>query len=136
MLNVRAESNYDAEKNIGFIKFINKPLVVEDIDFLAAQITQLSKQGGENKIWNITDVSQMGMASPRLVIYYQKLVKPIIDKYIIAYCVICDKTMERIAAQLFNILMKEKNPIVKTMDEAMDWIIKEQEIRGRFIPLE
>ena len=136
MLNVRAESHYDAEKNIGFIKFINKPISFEDVEYLADQVNQLSKQGGENKTWNITDVSQMGMASPKFVAHYQKLVKPVLEKYTIAYCVICDKTMERIAAQLFNILMREKSPIVRTMDEAMVWTIKEQEKRGRFIPLD
>ena len=136
MLNVQVESSYDAEKNIGIIKFINKPLSFEDMDYFADQITGLAKKGGQNKTWNITDISQMGMASPKLVSYYQGLIKPIRDKYVVDYCVICEKTMERVAAQLFNILMREKSPIVRSLDEAMDWTIKEQEKRGRFIPLE
>ena len=136
MLNVKVESHYDAEKNIGFMKFLNKPLSFEDAEYMAEQINELSKSGGENKTWNITDISQMGMASPKFISHYQKLVKPDMDKYLIAYCVVCERVMERMAAQLFNIIMKEKNPIVGTMDEAIDWILKEQEKRGRFIPVE
>ncbi|MBW2179783.1 MAG: hypothetical protein ACTSPS_14670 [Promethearchaeota archaeon] len=136
MLNVQTESSYDAEKNISFIKFIDKPLTFEDIDYMADQQKQVILKGGKNKVWVISDISLMGMASPRLVTYYQKLLKPLRDKYVIDFCVICGKTMERIAAQLFNILMREKSPIFSTMDEALDWTIKEQETRGRFIPVE
>jgi len=135
MINVTVEGEYDAEKNIITVSFINKPLTVEDVDYTVSQVEYWAKQGGENKIWCINDISKMGMASPKLVSYYQKLVKPIIDKYLIDFCVISEKTMERIAAQLFNVLIREKHPIFRTMDEAMDWVLKEQETRGRFIPL-
>jgi len=49
--------------------------------------------------------------------------------------VICSKPLEKIAAQLFSVLMREKHPVFKTKEEAIDWITKEQESRGRFIPL-
>ena len=135
MLNVQVEGEYDAEKNIMTIYFINKPLTVEDVDYTVSQVEYWAKQGGENKVWCINDISKMGMASPKIVSYYQNQVKPILEKYLIDYCVICEKTMERIAAQLFNILMREKHPIFRTMDEAMDWTIKEQETKGRFVTL-
>ena len=136
MLNVKFEGEYDAERNIVFLKYINKPVTFEDVDFWASESERLWRMGEQNKVWGITDISQMGMASPKLVSYYHKKLSEIVDKYLIDFCVICDKALERIAAQLFNILMREKHPIFRTMDEAVDWTIKEQEARGRFIPLE
>jgi hypothetical protein len=135
MINVQVEGEYDPERNIVIVKFINRSLSVEDIDYTVAQVEHWAKQGGENKVWAINDISQMGMASPKLFSYYQKHVKPISDKFITDYCVICEKAMERIAAQLFNVLMREKHLIFRTMDEAMEWTLKEQETRGRLIPV-
>ena len=135
MINVQFEGEYDAEKNIIIVKFINKSLNTEDIDYTVSQTEYWAKQGGENKVWAINDLSKMGMASTKLVQYYKEQIKPIIDKYIIDYCTVCEKTMERIAVQLFNVLMRDKHPIFKTIDEAMEWTLKEQEARGRFIPL-
>ena len=110
MINVQVEGEYDAERNIVIVSFINKSLSIEDIDYTVSQVEYWAKQGGENQVWAINDISKMDTASPKLVSYYQKQVKPILDKYLIDYCVICEKTMERIAAQLFNVLIREKHP--------------------------
>jgi len=34
MLNVKHEGKYDAELNIVFVYFINKPLSIEDVDYV------------------------------------------------------------------------------------------------------
>jgi len=135
MINVRVEGEYDAEKNIVKVRFINKSLSFEDADYIADEVERLVKLGGGNKVWGINDISKSRLANPKIIAYYTKKVTPILDKYIIDYCIICEKPFERIAAQLFNSLAKEKHPIFKTMDEAMDWVLKEQETKGRFIPL-
>jgi len=135
MLNVEYEGEYDPERNITFCRFINRPLSTEDTGYLVEENRKLYSKGGENKVWNITDVSEMGMASVKLVKDYHKKQKPLIEKHIIDYCVICSKPLEKIAAQLFNILMGEKHPIFKTKEEAFNWVLKEQETKGRFLPL-
>lgn len=135
MVNVIYKGEYDAERNILFNKIINKPQTFEDIDYLVNQDAQWYRKGGENKVWNITDISEMGMASVKLVTYYEKQGKPLIDKYLIDYCVICSKPLEKIAAQLFSILSREKHPILKTREQGIDWVLNEQRARGRFVPL-
>jgi len=135
MINVKVEGEYDAEKNIVLIYFINKPLSSEDVDYAVSQVEYWAKMGGANKVWLINDITKMGVASPKYVSQYQKQVQPIIDKYLVDFCVISEKTIERIAAQLFNVLIREKHQIFTTIDEAMNWVLKEQETRGRFIPL-
>lgn len=136
MLNIKYEIEYDAELNIVFNKCINKPLTTEDMDHIIEENERWYKKGGQNKVWNIADLSEMGMVSMKLVKYYQQKEKPLNEKYLIDYCVVCSKTMEKIATQLFNILMGRKNPIFRTREEAIDWILNEQETRGKFIPLE
>jgi len=135
MINVKHEGEYDAEWNIVFLKFINKPQSFEDIDYIIEKNEEFYKKGGENKVWNITDISEMGMASVKFVSYYEKKGRPLVDKYLIDYCAICSKPLEKIAAQLYNILMKEKHPIFKTREEAVSWVLKEQETRGRFVSI-
>lgn len=135
MLNVKHEGEYDAELNIVVTKYINKPLSIEDVDYIVSENEQWYRKGGENKVWNIADVSEMGMAPVKFVTDFQKKLKPLLNKYVVDYCVICSKPLEKIAAHLFGILMGEKHPIFKTRKEAIDWTIKEQETRGRFMPL-
>ena len=135
MINVRVEGEYDAEKNILKISFINKALTFEDAEYIAAEVERFAKLGGDNKVWAINDITKNGLAKPKHISHYEKKVAPIIDKYLADYCIICEKGFERIAAQLFMILTKENHSVFKTLDEAVDWVIKEQEVRGRFIPL-
>jgi len=136
MINVKVEGEYDAEKNITIVHFIDKALSNEDADYMVAEVEHWAKKGGINKVWAINDISKNRLANPKLISYYEKKVTPIINKYVADYCIICEKGFERIAAQFFMVLTKEKHPIFKTMEEAMDWVLKEQEARGRFIPLE
>lgn len=135
MINVEFEGEYDAQRNILFTKFINKPQTIEDVDYIISKNQHWYQQGGKNKVWIISDVSEMGMASAKLVSEYQKKEKPLNEKYVIDYCVICTKPLEKIAVYLFNILMGKKNPIFKTKEEAIEWVLKEQETKGRFVPL-
>jgi len=135
MLNVKHEGEYDAERNIVFVKFINAPLHHEDADYLCQENERWYKNGGENKVWVIPDVSEMGMPSVKLVKYFHEKEKPLNDKYIIDYCVICTKTLLKISALLFNTLMRRKSMIFTTRKEAVDWVLKEQETKGRFVPL-
>jgi len=136
MINVSTEGEYDAEKNILTVRFINKWRTIEDAEFIASEVERWVKLGGENKVWAINDITHSGMAPPKLISHYEKKASPLIEKYVADFCVICDKPFERIAAQFFMVLTKDKHPIVKTMDEAIDCVLKEQEKRGRFIPLE
>jgi len=136
MINVRTEGEYDADKNILKVRFINKWTTYEDAEFIASEIERWVKLGGKNKVWGILDITHSGIASPKLIAHYEKKVTPIVDKYVIDYGTICEKAFERIAVQLFMVITKEKHPIFKSMDEAMDWVLKEQEKRGRFIPVE
>ncbi|MCJ7771658.1 MAG: hypothetical protein MUP22_00835 [Desulfobacterales bacterium] len=135
MIHMKHEGEYNAELNIVFFKFINKPKSFEDIDYIISENERWFKKGGESKVWNITDVSEMGMASVKLITAYQEKDKYISAKYLIDYCGICSKPLEKIAAQLFNILRGEKHPIFKTREEAIEWVLKEQETKGRFVPL-
>jgi hypothetical protein len=135
MLNVKHEGEYDAERNIVFLKYINAPLTFEDADYLCKENERWYKKGGENKVWVIPDVSEMGMPSVKLVKYFHEKEKPLNDKHIIDYCVICTKPLLKISALLFNTLMRRKSMIFKTRQEAVDWVLKEQETRGRFAPL-
>ncbi|MBW1983289.1 MAG: hypothetical protein JRI53_01100 [Deltaproteobacteria bacterium] len=135
MLNVKHEGEYDAELNIVFTKFINKALSFEDVDYIISEDERWYSSGKENRVWVITDVSEMGMASVKFVKDYQQKVKPLNEKYVIDYSVICSKPLEKIAVQLFNVLMREKHPVFKTREEAIDWVLKEQRKRGRFMPL-
>jgi hypothetical protein len=135
MLNVKYEGEYNAELNIVFTKFIHKPMSFEDVDYIAGEDGRWYSRGGENKVWVITDVSEMGMAQVKYVKAYQEKVKPLNEKYVIDYCVICSKPLEKVAVQLFNVLMREKHPVFKTREDAVNWVLKEQETRGRFIPL-
>ena len=135
MANVKFEGEYDAERNIVYIKFINKPASLEDADFLVEESKRLWEKGGENKVWSITDLSKMGMAPHKIISYYKDKADEVADKYVVDFCIVCEKTMERMAAQLYNILTREQHPIFKTKDEAIDWVLKEQETKGRFVPL-
>lgn len=136
MLNVKYEGEYDAELNIVFTKLINKPNSFEDIDCFISGDEQWLKSGGKNKVWVITDISKMGVASVKFVKEYQKRVKPLNEKYVIDFCVTCSSSFEKVTVQLFNVLMREKHPIFKTREEAVNWVLKEQEEKGRFLPLE
>ncbi len=135
MIVVKHEGEYDAERNIVFCKFINKPKSFEDVDYLVNENEKMYKKGGENKVWDITDVTEMGMAPVKLITAYQDRDKPIAAKYVIDFCIICSKPFEKIATQLFNMFRGEKHPIFKTREEGVHWVLKEQETRGRFIPL-
>jgi hypothetical protein len=136
MLNVKYEGEYDAELNIVFTKIINKPNSIEDIDYMISGDERWLKSGGKNKVWVITDISEMGVAPVKFVKEYQNKVKPLNEKYVIDFCVICSSSFEKITVQLFNVLMREKHPIFKTREEAVNWVLKEQEEKGRFLPLE
>lgn len=135
MLNIKYEGEYDAELNIVFTKIINKPISFEDIDYMVSGDEKWLSSGGGNKVWAITDVSEMGMASVKYVKDYHEKVKPLNEKYVIDFCVVCSKPLEKAAVHLFNVLMREKHPIFKTREEAVNWVLKEQETRGRFVPL-
>ena len=135
MINMKHEGEYDAEQNIVFAKLINKPLSIEDVDYMVSENERWYKKGGKNKVWVIADVSEMGMAPANIVKDFQKKEKLLVDKYVIDICMICSKTLEKIAVQLFNILMRQKHSIFKTKEEALEWVLREQETRGKFKPL-
>ena len=135
MPNVEYQGKYDPELNIVFTKFVNKPKNSEDVDVFINGNKEYFAKGGKNKVWSITDVSDMGMAPVSNIKDYQKRVKPLIDKHVIDYCVVCSKPLEKVMVNLFNILMGNKRPIFSTHEEAIDWVKKEQETRGKFIPL-
>ena len=135
MSNVKHEGKYDAEKNLVITKFINRPVTFEDVDILTSGNERWYKSGGLNKVWLIADISDMGMASVKIVQDYHNKEKPLLEKYVINFCTVCSKPLERMAAQLFNVLMREKHPTFKTMEEATNWIQQEQEKKGRFVPL-
>ncbi|MBW1644571.1 MAG: hypothetical protein JRJ76_17235, partial [Deltaproteobacteria bacterium] len=63
MLNVQVEGEYDAEKNIMTIYFINKPLTVEDVDYTVSPAEHSAQQPGAPKVRSINDIPKMGMAS-------------------------------------------------------------------------
>ncbi|MBW1847672.1 MAG: hypothetical protein JRJ27_11115 [Deltaproteobacteria bacterium] len=135
LLNVKHEGKYDAELNIVFVKFINKPLSIEDVDYVISENERWFKKGGKNKVWGIADVSEMGVPPPKMIKDFQKKEQLLADKYVIDSCVFCPNPFERIATQLFNVIKRKKHPIFKTMEEAIEWVRKEQETRGRFEPL-
>ena len=135
MANVKHEGRYDAERNIVFTKFINTPKTFEDVDVLINGNAQWYRSGGSNKVWLIADISKMGMAAVKIVQDYHKKEKDLLGKYVIDFCTVCSKPLERVAAQLFNVFMREKHPTCKTMDEAIEWILKQQEIKGVTVPL-
>jgi len=135
MLNMKHEAEYDAERNIVYVKLINKPLSMEDVEFIVSENERWYKKGGENKVWLIADVSEMGMASTKFVKEFQKREKPLVDKYVIDICMVCSNVLEKIAVQIFNALMNQKKSIFKTKEEALEWIFKEQETRGKFEPV-
>ena len=136
MLNVKHEGDYDPELNIVFVKYLNKPQTSEDVDFIVSENARWYRRGKENKIWNITDITEMGMAPAKLVNEFHGKLKPLLEKHVIDYCVISSNPLEKMAALLFGLLTGEKHPIFKTKQEALDWVLKEQETRGRFIPLD
>ncbi len=129
---VEFEGNYDNEKNISFVKFINTPKSKEDIEYFVDNTLPLWRGDGIHKCWNITDLTGLGKASPGLVIYYNKLVKPHIKKHLENYVVIAGSTLEKVATSLFNTFMRERHPIVSSIDEAMVIIKKWQEEKGIF----
>jgi hypothetical protein len=136
MLNMRHEGKYNAELNMVEAKLINKPQSFEDVDYVVSENEKLYKEGGENKVWLIADISEMGMASPKFVKYFQEKEKILVDKYVIDTAMVCSNPLEKMAAQLFNILSRQKSAIFKIKEEAIEWVLKEQETRGRFEPLE
>ena len=135
MANVEYYGEYDPELNLVFTKFINKPKTSEDVDVFINGNKEWFAKGGNNRVWNITDISNMGIASVSVVTEYQKKAEPLIDKYLVDYCVVCTNPLEKLTVNLFNILMGKRRPIFKTKEEAIKWVLKEQETRGRFIPL-
>jgi len=135
MANVEYYGEYDPELNIVFTKFINKPKNSEDVDVFVDGNKEWFAKGGKNKVWNITDISKMGMASVSVITEYQKKAEPLLDMYLIDYCVVCSSALEKITVNLFNILMGQKRPIFKTREEATEWVLKEQKTQGRFVPI-
>jgi hypothetical protein len=127
MLNVEFEGSYDKETNISILRFINTP---EDVDYIVSKASSIWRGDGKHKSWNITDISKMGMAPPKLVIYYNKLVKPIIKEYLVDYVVIAGTILEKVATRLFNTFLGERHPIVSSVEEAQEIIKKWQEERG------
>jgi len=72
MLNVKHEGDYNPELNIAVTKYINKPQSIEDVDYIVSENERWYQKGGDNKVWNIADVSEMGMAPVKLVTDFQK----------------------------------------------------------------
>jgi len=129
-VNFRCEAEYNKELNITIMHFINKPQTKEDIESIIDVALPLWKGDGKHKTWNITDTSKMGMAPPKLVIYYNKLVKPIIEEYFIDYVVVAGTILEKVATRLFNTFLGERHPIVSSVEEAQEIIKKWQGERG------
>ncbi|HOO97527.1 MAG TPA: hypothetical protein PKV16_07325 [Caldisericia bacterium] len=129
------EGRYDAEKNISYVRFIGKPTSNSDVDYLVEKITPHYMGNGKNKIWQITDITEMGMAAPNLVIYYNNRVKELTKKYVQDYVVISSNTMQKLATNLFNTFLGEKHDIVQSIEEAEKVILERQEKIGRFPPL-
>jgi len=125
MSDFKVEARYDKEKNISFIRFVNSPQTKEDVEYAVEQFLPVWKGDGIHKSWNITDTSGIGMAKPKLVIYYNKLSKFYINKYLEDYTVIANSTLEKVATRLFNVFMGERHTVVGTMNEAIrvieDW---------------
>ena len=136
MINVKHEGRYDPELNIAFFKFINQPKTFEDVDYIISESVKYYLKGGKNKVWVITDITGMGLPPKNIVQDYYNKIKPLTDKHVIDYCVICSTPIEKILTQIFNILMGSKHPVFKTREEAIEWTLKEQEKIGRFIPLD
>ncbi|MEZ4813330.1 MAG: hypothetical protein R2883_07660 [Caldisericia bacterium] len=132
MVTVEFKGNYDKNKNLSIFKYINTPKSKEDIEFVVERATPLWKGDGIHKSWNITDITALGQAPPSLVIYYNKLCKPILKKHVHNYVVIAGTLLEKVATSLFNTFMGEKHPVVSSMEEALEMIEKLQARDGVF----
>lgn len=132
MAKFEVETEFNKEKNLSVIKFINTPQTREDVEYGIEKFIPMWKGDGIHKNWNISDVRGMGMAPPKLVIYYNKLAKPYIKKYLEDYVVIAGSTLEKVATRLFNVFMGERHSVVNSMEEAMEIIEKWQKEKGVF----
>lgn len=134
-MNVEFKGSYDREKNLSIVQYIGTPKSKEEIEYLANKSMEIWRGDGVNKVWNITDLSGMGMASPQLVIHYNKVIKDFVKDYLADYVVVAKSTMQRIATSLFNTFMGERHTIVESLDEAKKVIDGWQAEKGRRIPL-
>ncbi len=129
------EASFDEQRNMSFTSFINHPTSKEEVERCVDAFRIVWKGNGKNKNWNITDTRKMGMAPTKLVIYYNKLAKSHIKKYLEDYVVVAGTILEKVATRLFNVFMGERHPVVSTMEEAYEIIEKWQKEKGIFCSL-
>ncbi len=132
MVTVEFQGEYDKEKNLSIFKYVDIPQSKEDVEFVVEKATPLWKGDGIHKSWNITDITALGQASPSLVIYYNKLCKPILKKHVHNYVVVAGTLLEKVATSLFNTFMGEKHPVASSMEEALEIIERLQKRDGVF----
>ncbi len=124
------KSEYDPEANILITKFIGTPKSFEDAEFMARKNLECYKELGDKKVWQIVDISEMGIAQPKYIGHFSKLEARILGKYVIDYCTVCSNTMDRIAVRLYNVLVgKPKQMIFANLEKAREWIFEQQKFR-------
>ncbi len=133
---VKYEASYDKENNILFCKFIGSPKSNYDAEFIANKNLEWYLKGGNTKVWQIIDTSEMGMAHPRYVNRFSELDAPNSKKYVIDYCTVCSNMLERIAAKLYDTLSGNPRPIFPTVEKAKEWVLRQQKKRGKTEPIQ
>lgn len=129
------KSEYDPETNILITRFIGTPKSFEDAEFMARKNLECYKELGGKKVWQIIDISEMGIAPPKYIGHFSKLEAPILGKYVIDYCTVCSNTMDRIAVRLYNVLVgRPKQMIFANLEKAREWIFEQQKF-GREVEL-
>ncbi|MEZ4813051.1 MAG: hypothetical protein R2883_06170 [Caldisericia bacterium] len=126
--------NYDEANNIMFVKYTGTISTIDDLNQMRTLTDQIYLNITK-KIWIIADISEYKMKNASLVKEFSKTGKQNTEKYVMGEVMVCNNPIQKAFSLLFNAVRGVKSPIYKTVDEAVEYVLKRQETEGKSEPL-
>jgi hypothetical protein len=133
---VEHKAEYDEINNIMFFKYIGLANSEGEAKFLLDSNRREYEKRADRKCWVIVDISEMTLPRSSYAFLYARGSKVLAEKFVIGHCMVGTKLHSRITNIFYNRISGRINPMFKTRDEAIKWILEQQKIKGKTAPVE
>ncbi len=129
-------TEYDETNNIMFFEYIGLANSEDEAKFLLDSNRREYEKRAGRKCWVIVDITEMTLPKPAYAFLYARGSKVLAEKFVIGHCTVGTKLHSRITNIFYNRVSGRINPMFKSKDEAVKWIIEQQKIKGKTTPVE